>query len=164
MSSQMPAAPQFAKKPGVAERKQESEVDPTTNPFGGSEGMSFKLLKKGNKGKMEEKQFLVPTSTNLARRATKVDDEAVKEKEMIKARVLQYEAESADAGGNVYLDETKLQSIRNRPLTMEVLDKTFGKGNGAPYKVSSLRRPPVPGRGRGGGRLFNPGRGGAGRG
>ena len=108
----------------------------------------------------------VPKDTNLARRAHKHDDEAAKERDILKARVLEYEAASADAGGNVYLDETKLQTNRNRKLTVEVLNKNFGKSVDAPYKVSELRgRGPGQGRGpgrgrgrgRGGGRLFNPG-------
>lgn len=121
VSSQMPAAPEFvAKKPGADQTRVE---DNSQNPFVGEGGISFKLLKKGNKGKMEEKQFFVPSSTNLAHRATKQDDEAAKERDFIKARVLQYEAESAlldDAGGNLYLDESKLQVIRNRPLVRTV--------------------------------------------
>ena len=167
VSSQMPAAPQFvAKKPNADQKPSDAD---SHNPFVGQGGISFKLLKKGNKGKMEEKQFLVPSSTNLAHRATKQDDEAAKERDFIKARVLQYEAESSqldDAGGNLYLDDSKLQVIRNRPLTMDAIDSNFGKRKDAPYKVSDRSRGrgtggrgPGGGRGRGSGRLFNPGRG-----
>mmetsp|Transcript_11835 Transcript_11835/g.21352 ORF Transcript_11835/g.21352 Transcript_11835/m.21352 type:complete len:659 (+) Transcript_11835:108-2084(+) len=177
VSSQMPAAPEFVSKKPASSSDQShlGEVDSTAaSPFGFEEGgMAFKLFKRGNKGKQEEVQLFVPKSTNLARRATKQDDEAAKERDILKARVLQYEAESADAGGNVYLDETKLQVIRNRPLTMDTINKNFGKSSEAPYKVSerlrgrgaglgrgsSLGRGPGRGRGRGGGRLFNPGRG-----
>jgi regulator of nonsense transcripts 2 len=157
VSTQMPAAPQFiAKKPTADDHEAgENNIDV---PFGGGEGMSFKLLKRGNKGKMEEKTLVVPKSTNLARVATKIDDEAAKEHDLLKAKVLQYEADSADAGGNVYLDETKLEKNRNRKLTMETLDKNFGKSKPeAPYKLSERFRGRGPG--RGGGRLFNPGRG-----
>ena len=115
---------------------------------------------------IDSRTVYVPKDTNLARRAHKHDDAAAKERDILKARVLEYEAASADAGGNVYLDETKLQTNRNRKLTVEVLDKNFGKSVDAPYKVSELRgrgsgpgRVPGRGRGRGGGRLFNPGRG-----
>ena len=120
VSSQMPVAPEFvAKKPNTEKQAEED----SQNPFVGEGGISFKLLKKGNKGKMEEKQFLVPSSTNLAHRVTKQDDEAAKERDFIKARVLQYEAESQlnNSGGNLYLDESKLQVIRNRPLVSRVL-------------------------------------------
>ena len=159
VSSQMPAAPQFvAKKMSVDQSQTEKD---TPNPFTGEGGVAFKLLKKGNKGKMEEKQFLVPSSTNFAHRATKKDDEAAKERDLLKARVLQYEAESAElnAGGNLYLDDSKLQVIRNRPLTMDAIDSNFGKRKEAPYKVSERFRGRGGGRGRGSGRLFNPGRG-----
>ncbi|KAL7540563.1 LOW QUALITY PROTEIN: hypothetical protein ACHAXR_010217 [Thalassiosira sp. AJA248-18] len=172
VSSQMPAAPEFvSKKPASDQSHSVAEGDSAVSPFGGEEGMAFKLFKRGNKGKQEEVQLFVPKSTNLARRATKQDDEAAKERDLLKARVLQYEAESADAGGNVYLDETKLQVIRNRPLTMETINKNFGKSTDAPYKVSERFRGRGPGpgpgrgpgrgrgRGRGGGRLFNPGSG-----
>lgn len=159
VSSQMPAAPQYVAKKSSTDQKQAEGA--SQSPFVGDGGIAFKLLKKGNKGKMEEKQFLVPSSTTLAHRATKQDDEAAKERDFIKARVLQYEAESAESGGNLYLDDSKLQVIRNRPLTMDVIDSNFGKSKDAPYKVSErLRGRGIGGgRGRGGGRLFNPGRG-----
>ena len=165
VSSQMPAAPQFVAKKPVGDQIHYVEGEPlAVTPFVGEEGIAFKLFKRGNKGKQEEVQLIVPKDTNLARRATKQDDAAAKERDLLKARVLQYEAESresADAGGNVYLDESKLQVIRNRPLTIETINKNFGKSNEAPYKVSErLRgRGPgrVPGRGRGAGLLFNPG-------
>lgn len=154
VSSQMPAAPQFVAKKATIDKHDVGGND-TDVPFGGGEGISFKLLKRGNKGKMEEMKLVVPKSTNLARVATKQDDQAAKEHDLLKAKVLQYEADSADAGGNVYLDETKLEKNRNRKLTMETLDKNFGKSKPeAPYKLSERLR----GRGRGGGRLFNPGR------
>ena len=157
VSSQMPAAPQFIAKKVTAEEHDAGETNMDV-PFGGGEGMSFKLLKRGNKGKMEEKKLVVPKSTNLARVATKIDDKAAKEHDLLKAKVLQYEADSADAGGNVYLDETKLEKNRNRKLTMETLDKNFGRSKPeAPYKLSERFRGRGPG--RGGGRLFNPGRG-----
>lgn len=162
VSSQMPAAPQFiAKKPAGDQIHHLPEGESSTaSPFVDEEGMPFKLLKRGNKGKQEEVQLFVPKNTNLARRATKQDDAAAKERDLLKARVLQYEAESADAGGNVYLDETKLQVIRNRPLTIETIDRNFGKSTETPYELSQRLRGPSrqsPGRGRGGGRLFNPG-------
>jgi regulator of nonsense transcripts 2 len=95
------------------------------------EGISFSLLKKGNKGRMESKQFMVPKDTNLAAVATKQDDEAAKERDMIKARVLQYEADAAESeGGNVYLDQQKITVIRNRPLSMDEIDKNFGTSGG----------------------------------
>ncbi len=134
----------------------------------GKAAISFQLLKKGNKGKMEAKQFYVPADTNLAAVATKQDDEAARERDMIKARVLQYEAESAEAdltGGNVYLEQEKLQVIRNR-LSMEEIDRNFGTSGGN-LRPADKSKPGVAG-GRGlvigrgppsGGRGFGRGRG-----
>ena len=135
--------------------------------LGGKTGVSFQLLKKGNKGKMEAKQFFVPSDTNLAAVASKQDDKAAKERYMIKARVLQYEAESAEAelsGGNVYLEQEKLQVIRNR-LSMEEIDRNFGTTGGNLRPADKTKPGPVGGRGPGrgpptGGRLFGRGRSG----
>jgi regulator of nonsense transcripts 2 len=145
--------------------------------LGGKAGISFQLLKKGNKGKMEAKQFYVPSDTNLAAVATKQDDAAAKERDMIKARVLQYEAESAEAeitGGNVYLEQGKLEVIRNR-LSMEEIDRNFGtsggnlrpekakSGSSAGRALSSGRGAPPGGRGYGRGRGRGSGRNSGGR-
>jgi regulator of nonsense transcripts 2 len=102
--------------------------------LGGKVGISFQLLKKGNKGKVEAKEILVPADTNLAMVASKQDDAAARERDEIKQRVLRYEAESAEAeysGGNVYLEQEKLQIIRNRPLSMEEIDRNFGTTGGS---------------------------------
>ncbi|KAL3919395.1 MAG: hypothetical protein SGILL_003776, partial [Bacillariaceae sp.] len=133
VSDYMPTGSQFLKK------KQPDNSVPEGPPvaLGGMEGISFSLLKKGNKGKMESKQFMVPRDTNLATVATKQDDEAAKERDMIKARVLQYEADSAESmGGNVYLEQQKVTVIRNRPLSMDTIDKNFGTSGG------NLQMPP----------------------
>lgn len=127
----MPSGSQFIKKksPDAAPEIQGAQAV----ALGGKEGVTFQLLKKGNKGKMEVKQLIVPVDTNLAKLATKQDDEAARERDLIKARVLRYEAESAEseyAGGNVYLEQEKLQVIRNRPLSMEEIDKNFGTSGG----------------------------------
>ena len=168
VSSQMPAAPEFiAKKPSADQSSSAAGGDSAAMPFGGEQGMAFKLFKRGNKGKQEEVELFVPKDTNLARTATKHDDEAQQERDLLKARVLQYEAKRSEAGGNVYLEETKLQVVRNKQLTMETLNKNFGKSTDEPYKISERFRGRGPGRGlgrgpgrgRGSGRLFNPGRG-----
>mmetsp|Transcript_4770 Transcript_4770/g.11310 ORF Transcript_4770/g.11310 Transcript_4770/m.11310 type:complete len:1490 (-) Transcript_4770:1647-6116(-) len=171
----MPTGSQFIKK---------KQADPTVAgpaiALGGKEGIKFQMLKKGNKGKMEAKQFYVPTDTNLAQVATKQDDEAARERDMIKARVLQYEAdaaESANAGGNVYLEQEKLQVIRNRPLSMDDIDRNFGttggnlrqdgksRGNSAGGRGNNTggRGSGAGGRGSSGGRTFTGGRFSAGR-
>jgi regulator of nonsense transcripts 2 len=176
VADSMPTGSQFIKK-----KQSDNAVARPPVALGGKEGISFQLLKKGNKGKMEAKQFFVPTDTNLAQVATKQDDEAARERDMIKARVLQYEADAAianNAGGNVYLEQEKLQVIRNRPLSMEDIDRNFGTtgGNLRPQdkaksgpsggKGPSVGRGPTSGR-FGGGRGFGyggRGRGGRGRG
>jgi regulator of nonsense transcripts 2 len=144
----MPSGSQFIrKKPAEAEETNEPKL-----ALSGKEGVSFQLLKRGNKGKVEAKQLVVPSDTNLAIRASKQDDEAAKERDILKARVLQYEAESAEgSGGNVYLETERLQVIRNRPLTMEAIDSGFGTTRGdtateiASKKLPTNKKPPVPG-------------------
>ena len=148
----------------------------------GQAGIGFQLLKRGNKGKVEAKEFVVPTDTNLAVVATRNDDAASRERYEIKQRVLQYEAESAEAeltGGNVYLEQEKLQVIRNKPLSLDDIDRNFGTtrgdlggndrprqtGSGSGSAPSGGRGPPSGGGGRGPGRGGGPGRGrGGGRG
>lgn len=130
VADSMPSGSQIIKKK-VPDTLNSPSIAPSV--LGGGEGISFQLLKKGHKGKMEAKELIVPADTNLAKAATKQDDEAARERDMIKARVLQYEAESAEArqtGGNVYLEQEKLQVIRNRPLSMEDIDKNFGTTGG----------------------------------
>jgi regulator of nonsense transcripts 2 len=165
VADNMPTGSQFIKK-----KSNETVADEAAPSFalGGKEGVKFQLLKKGNKGKVEARQFFVPTDTNLAAVATKQDDEAARERDMIKARVLQYEAESAElqhSGGNVYLEQEKLQVIRNRPLSMEEIDRNFGTTGG---NLRSTDKPNSSGGsggrtsmgGRSGGRTFTGGPGG----
>jgi len=109
-----------------------SAVAPTFG-LAGTPGITFQLLKKGNKGKVEAKEIVVPSDTNLAKVASKQDDAAARERNFIKQRVLQYEADSAEAelsGGNVYLEQERLQVIRNRPLSMDDIDRNFGTRGG----------------------------------
>ena len=133
-----------------------SETNPGSScvTLGGKTGVSLKLLKRGHKGKVEAKYIAVPSDTNLARVATKQDDKAAKERDILKARVLQYEAESNVTDGDVYMVETvgheRMQQRRNRPLSMEDIDRNFGgtSGNTERRSISSAGR----GRGRGSGR------------
>ena len=102
----------------------------------------------------QAKEIIVPTDTNLAKAASKQDDKAARERDMIKARVLQYEAESAEAqfsGGNVYLEQEKLQVIRNRPLSMDDIDRNFGTSGGNLRSGDRPRTSPSGGGGGGGG-------------
>lgn len=102
--------------------------------LGGMTGVNFKLLKRGHKGKVEAKYFAVPSDTNLARVATKQDDEAAKERDILKARVLQYEAESTVVDGDVYMVDSTIgherMQQRNRPLSMEDIDRNFSGTSG----------------------------------
>lgn len=129
----MPSGSQISIKKKPTDASKPGTLSDFSLALGGKSGISFQLLKKGNKGKVEAKELIVPTDTNLAMVATKQDDAAARERDMIKQRVLQYEAESADAsfaGGNVYLEQEKLQVIRNRPLSMDVIDRNFGTSGG----------------------------------
>lgn len=157
VSDNMVSGSQFIKK-----KQSDSTTAPVPNfALGGMEGISFNLLKKGNKGKMEAKQFFVPKDTNLAAVATKQDDEAARERDMIKASVLRYEAESAISDGNVYLEQEKLQFIRNRPLSMEEIDKNFGTTGGNLINPPTKKTSSVGGSQSGGrgGRGYSYGRG-----
>jgi len=197
VSDSMPVASQLSIKKATASGDQaaanaeaismptSTSVSPTPGPttLGGQQGMSFQLLKKGHKGRAETKQLLIPSDTNLARAANKQDDEAARERDILKEQVLRYAAVSAEqdaAGGNVYMEQSKLQAIRNRPLTMEQIDGAFGssnrrrqgqgqeggEGGSSGRGYGGRHRAPYSGRGRGGGRapagrgggrLFNPG-------
>jgi regulator of nonsense transcripts 2 len=150
-------ASQFVFKKPQQDKHSTSGTDAVENPFlGGQAGISLKLLKKGNKGKVEAKQLVVPDNTNLAIQALKQGEEEARERDILKARVLQYEQESSEqSSGNVYISQEKLQVIRNRPLSMDDIDRNFGTTSGS--------REQLPRSGRGGGGRF-PGRGGRGRG
>eukprot|EP00814_Leptocylindrus_danicus_P003399 CAMPEP_0116041550 /NCGR_PEP_ID=MMETSP0321-20121206/25127_1 /TAXON_ID=163516 /ORGANISM="Leptocylindrus danicus var. danicus, Strain B650" /LENGTH=499 /DNA_ID=CAMNT_0003521789 /DNA_START=171 /DNA_END=1670 /DNA_ORIENTATION=+ len=162
---------------GAAAKEAEDNSNPSA--LGGFDGMTFKLLKRGHKGRLEAKDLVVPTDTNLAKQAIKQDDEEAREREMLKAKVLQYEAESNEqeiSGGNLYIDQSKLTVIRNRPLSLEEIERNFGKDGGSDGKwgsniasstrtsggSSGERRTMTNSRGRGGGRYSN--HGGRGRG
>ena len=147
VSDTMPSASQFVGKKAII-KNSESFGNPTF-ALGGEAGMTFRLIKRGHKGRVEAKDIIVPTDTNLAKNATKQDNEKAKERDMLKARVLQYEADSADQAfsNDVYLDQTRLPEIRNRQvLTMEDIDRNFG--------TSSFRRKEHGGRGSGSGRTL----------
>ena len=180
VAGDMISGSQIVKKKVLGSKPEASKEaqPPGVFALSGQAGIGFQLLKRGNKGKVEAKEFVVPTDTNLATVATRNDDAAARERDEIKQRVLQYEAESAEAeltGGNVYLEQEKLQVIRNKPLSMDDIDRNFGttrgdlSGNDRPRQatVSSGNAPlggratPSDGRGpgRGGGRGRVGGRG-----
>merc|ERR1712176_951475 len=67
LSDTMVSGSQFIKK-----KQSNTTISNMPNfALGGMEGISFNLLKKGNRGKMEAKQFYVPKDTNLAVRGRK---------------------------------------------------------------------------------------------
>jgi Up-frameshift suppressor 2 len=170
----MPSGSQISKKKGLDPTPAEAaSLPPMAVALGGKEGISFQVLKKGSKGKVETRDLVVPKDTNLAVAATKKGDEAARERDVIKQRVLQYEAESAYAGGNVYLEQEKLQVIRNRPLSLDDIDRNFGTTGGTLRQGAPERpvpaNPGAPGAGRAApvapaGRRPGPGRGSGGRG
>jgi regulator of nonsense transcripts 2 len=134
--------------------KSTSEAPTPGVALGGEVGISFQVLKKGNKGKMEVKELVVPVDTHLALAATRHDDAAARERDEIKQRVLRYEAQSESAtGGNVYLEQERLQRNRNRPLSMDEIDKNFGTTGGElhPSQTEKKSAPAGRGTGRGGG-------------
>lgn len=49
--------------------------------------MAFKLLKRGNRGKMEAQEVVVPASTSLAVQANRHEEASREENSIIKARV-----------------------------------------------------------------------------
>jgi len=75
---------------------------------------------------------MVPTQSHLAKSAGKKDDAGDREKEAIKARVMQYSRASDRAGytGNVYMDQSSLKVNRNKSLSMNEIDRQFGSGGG----------------------------------
>ncbi len=128
VSDAMPSASQF-----VGKKEFMSNTSSSSNAsfaLGGEAGMAFKLIKRGHKGRVEARDIVVPSDTNIAKVATKQDNEAAKERDILKARVLQYEAESANqsfSSDNNYMDQTRFSENRNRQvLTMEDIDRNFG--------------------------------------
>lgn len=55
--------------------------------FSGGSGVAFKLLKRGNKGKMEAQEMVVPASTSLAAQVSRNEEASREESSIIKARV-----------------------------------------------------------------------------
>ena len=166
VASDMISGSQVVKKK-VPEKTEDN--DPRAPSFlSNKPGVSVQLLRKGTKGKLEAKELFVPMETNLAKAATRKDTEAARERDEIKLRVLQYDANLAEAeltGGSVYLEQGKLEVNRNKTLSMDVIDRNFGTTRGDLQQPNKPK--PSSGPGRGGVRLLrggNTGRGGRGRG
>jgi regulator of nonsense transcripts 2 len=155
------------KKPNEASKSVDTGAFPGTGvALGGEVGISFQVLKKGAKGKVEARELVVPKDTKLAQVATRQDDEKARERDVIKQRVLKYEEQSAEAefsGGNVYLEQERLQINRNKTLSMEEIDKNFGTTGGNLLPEQIKKKPVTAGRfvaGRGGRATTGRGRGG----
>lgn len=152
VSDTMPSAAQFTKSK-KANNEGPSPGDEANPPgmfaLSGANGMSFQLIKRGHKGRAETKHLIVPSDTNLAKVAARQDSEAVRERELLKTRVLQYEAESAEQAysGDVYMDQGHLPEVRNKTLRMEDIDRQFGRS-----RSSYSGRGPYRGRGHSSGR------------
>lgn len=138
VSDNMIHASQFANK------KTDNNTNEVNKPeaLDGFKGMSFKVVQRGHKGRVESKDIIIPTESNLAKQAIKQDDEQARERDMIKAKVLQYEADSQEQehDGNLYIDQTKLTVIRNRPLSLEEIERNFGKEGGSDGKWGAVTR------------------------
>lgn len=170
VSDAMIHASQFSGK----RMENKSSPEDALSTLGGQEGMTFQLVRRGHKGRVETKALVVPSDTHLAKQALKQDDEEARERDMIKAKVLQYEADSNEqgSGGNLYLDQAKLTVIRNRPLSLEEIERNFGKDGGSDGKWGTVDKEHTETRrltritptGRGGSIGRGQGRGGRGRG
>ncbi|CAN0053333.1 unnamed protein product, partial [Choristocarpus tenellus] len=116
-------------------------------PLTGGQGVQFKLIKRGNKGKLEAQQMVVPEDTSLGAQVHRNEEASREESHIIKARVLAYEANMeamsmAEEFGGVPPPEDYqnfIPQIYNAPLRAEDL-----KGGRASHANS--------GGGRGGGR------------
>lgn len=150
VSDSMPAASQFIRK------KEHRELDVamfTSLSLSGRDGISFQLIKRSNKGKAETKSIIVPLDTNLAKVASAKDAAAEKERDIVKARVLQYEKESENThSGDVYLEQPKVKEVRNRTLRNYDIDDEFGRSSVRPLYSGGGRGTMSTGRGSQSGR------------
>jgi len=127
----MPTASQFVRKKSLVHESGNNIGYSTEVTLGGELGMPFKFLKRGHKGRLEARQLVVPKTTNLAKVASKQDDKAARERNILKQRVLRYERSSEQASsGNVYINQLSLPHVRNRPLLIEDIDRNFGSTSG----------------------------------
>jgi len=124
VSDAMPSASQFIKK-----KNSDVTGDSKDNPFSamltGGGGVQFNFLKKGHKGRVEAKSLLVPSDSTIAKVLSKQDDEAMREKNILKARVLQYEVENSELFPTLSSSFGPKMKDRYRPLSMEDIDNNF---------------------------------------
>ncbi|KAG5175188.1 armadillo-type protein [Tribonema minus] len=103
----------------------------------GDSVVAFKLLKRGAKGKSEGVAVHIPADTNLAVQALRASTRESDEREIIKARVLQYEQDQRTLEGSF----SPLPSMHNAPISAEAARRASSRTGTRP-------------RGRGG-RLFS---------
>ncbi|CAM9181924.1 unnamed protein product [Discosporangium mesarthrocarpum] len=103
-----------------------TNVRPVTcgTPLTGGEGVSLRLIKRGNKGKVEAQQVLVPSDTSLGAQVHRNEEASRVENDIIKARVLAYEATiEAEEQGRLPQEgyQNLIPQVHNAPLTSEDL-------------------------------------------
>jgi regulator of nonsense transcripts 2 len=123
VSDAMPSASQFIKKKS-SDLSGDSKDNFAAALTGGG-GVQFNFLKKGHKGRVEAKSLVVPSDSNIAKVLSKQDHEAIREKNILKARVLQYEVENSELFPALSPNVGPKTKERHRPLLMEDIDSTF---------------------------------------
>lgn len=83
--------------------------------------MTFCMLKRGNRGRLEARELVVPAYTSLATQIRTHRDAQKEEHDRLKQRVLQYETmvEGGEGGdeGWMFEEGVDLEKVYNRPLT-----------------------------------------------
>lgn len=99
-------------------------------PLTGEEGVAFRMLKRGAKGKLEGQAVLIPAGTNLAAQQKRVHSKESNEHELIKQRVLAYgdSIEAATAGRYSGSDDYLGPSPNNTPIQTEREPSATGGG------------------------------------
>jgi regulator of nonsense transcripts 2 len=124
VSDAMPSASQYIRKKG-SDLSGDTE-DNFMKTLSGGTGVQFNFLKKGHKGRVEARSLIVPSDSNIAKVASKQDDKTIREKNILKARVLQYEVENSELFPPLPLNYGPRTKDRHRPLSMEDINQNFG--------------------------------------
>jgi len=118
--------------------------------------VKIKMIKRGVRGKAEGVGIVVDKESGLARNAatTLSNENAQREKDIMKSRILDYAAASANSDSNIFLNETKVKANTNKKLGDFDLDREFGistGGRGRGRGGEGVGAGRGAGRGRGGG-------------
>lgn len=124
VSDAMPSASQFIRKK-ISDLSGDTK-DNFAATLNGGVGVQFNFLKKGHKGRVEAKALVVPSDSNIAKVVSKQDNEAIREKNILKARVLQYEVENSELFPTTSSNFGPKMKERHRPLSMEDINNNFG--------------------------------------